>query len=530
MTTDWRRALTLDALKQKDRRVVRMAGRQIALFDTPKGILACNNRCPHEGYPLREGSLDGRCVLTCNWHNWKFDLATGANLYGGDRLRTYPVELRGGEIWIDVADEPAEARRAEIIGNLRAAFDEHDYTRLAREIARLRLLDADPVDAIAEAIVWSYERFEFGMTHAYGGAADWLALYDEFADDPESQLVGLVETVGHIAYDLHQQRTANTFPYADASVAYDEDGFVAAIEGEDEAAAVAMMRGALDAGLGFADVERGLARAALAHYNDFGHSLIYVVKVGRLIDRLGRRVAAPLLFSLVRSMVYATREDQIPEYRGYAPALKRFGAKANGAAPSAEAFHGLNVKHALALTADHGSAPAEALYRALLGANARNMATYDLAYQHHVDGQIADNVGWLDFTHAITFGNALRIECAKFPELWPAGLLQMACFSGRNAAFTDPDIALEDWYVADVPAFFDASVESLFDHGRDEYIVSIHFVKTLLAARDEVMSGAAGEAAADVVAALNRLINSPLKRKHARRTVHQAMAFVALDG
>ncbi len=169
MTTDWRRALTLDALKQKGRRVVRMAGRQIALFDTPKGILACNNRCPHEGYPLRQGTLDGSCVLTCNWHNWKFDLATGANLYGGDRLRTYPVALRDGEIWIDIADEPAEARRAEIMGNLRDAFDEHDYTRLAREIARLRLLGADPVDAIAETIGWSYERFEFGMTHAYAG-------------------------------------------------------------------------------------------------------------------------------------------------------------------------------------------------------------------------------------------------------------------------------------------------------------------------------------------------------------------------
>ena len=530
MTTDWRRAMTLDALKRKGRRVVRMAGRQIALFDTPKGVLACNNRCPHEGYPLREGSLDGSCVLTCNWHNWKFDLATGANLYGGDRLRTYPVALRDGEIWIDLADEPFEARRAEIMGNLRDAFDEHDYTRLAREIARLRLLGADPVDAVAEAIGWSYERFEFGMTHAFAGAADWLALYDEFAGDPESQLVGLVEIVGHIAYDLHQQRRATSYPYADGVADYDEDRFVAAIEDEDEDTAVAMMRGALDGGLGFADVERGFARAALAHYNDFGHSLIYVVKVGRLIDRLGRRVAAPLLFSLVRSLVYATREDQIPEFRGYATALERFGRKANGVAPSAEAFRGLNVKHALALTADHGSAPAAALYRALLGANARNMATFDLAYQNHVDGQIADNIGWLDFTHAITFANALRLECAKFPELWPAGLLQMACFSGRNAAFTDPDIALEDWRVTDVDAFFDASVEGLFDHGRDEYIVSIHFVKTLLAARAEVRSGAAGEAARDVVAALNRLLNSPLKRKHARRTVHQAMAFVALDG
>ncbi len=70
----------------------------------------------------------------------------------------------------------------------------------------------------------------------------------------------------------------------------------------------------------------------------------------------------------------------------------------------------------------------------------------------------------------------------------------------------------------------------MFDHGLDEYIVSVHFVKTLLAAREEVRSGAAAEAVAPLAAALNRLVNSPLKRKHTRRTAQQAINFVALDG
>ena len=87
MTGTWARAIAVDALKRKGRAVVRLRGKQIVLFDTADGVYACNNRCPHEGYPLREGALDGGCLLTCNWHNWKFDLKTGANLYGGDRLR-----------------------------------------------------------------------------------------------------------------------------------------------------------------------------------------------------------------------------------------------------------------------------------------------------------------------------------------------------------------------------------------------------------------------------------------------------------
>ncbi|MCH7931816.1 MAG: Rieske (2Fe-2S) protein [Proteobacteria bacterium] len=528
MTGTWARAISVDALKRKRRAVVRLGGKQIALFDTADGVYACNNRCPHEGYPLREGALDDGCLLTCNWHNWKFDLKTGANLYGGDRLRVYPAETRDGEVWVDVADPPFEERRAAIMVNLRDAFDDHAYARIAREIARLGLAGGDPVEAVAEAILWSYDRLEFGWTHAYAGAAEWLALYDERDGDPETQLVCLIEIVGHIADNvLH----ADTYPYAAGSRRYDEDAFVEAVDGRDEAAAVAMVRGALGAGLGFAGLERGLARAALAHYNDFGHSLIYVVKAGRLIGRLGPRVEAPVLLALVRSIVFARREDQIPEFRGYAPALEAWGrGSEKGKAPAAEAFRGLNAKQALALAARHGAATPESLYRALLGANAANMLAYDLAYQEHIDRPIRDNVGWLSFTHGITFANAVRVACARFPELWPQGLLQLACFSGRNAPYTDPTLDGERWRIDDTGAFFAAAVEALFDHGRDEYIVSVHFVKTLLAAREEVRSGAAGEHAGAIAAALNRFLHSPLKRKHALRTARQAIDFVKLDG
>ena len=45
-----------------------------------------------------------------------------------------------------------------------------------------------------------------------------------------------------------------------------------------------------------------MTRAALAHYADFGHSLIYTVQALRLIDRLGPEVASPVLLALVRSL------------------------------------------------------------------------------------------------------------------------------------------------------------------------------------------------------------------------------------
>ena len=101
---------SLEALKAQGRRLVKVGRKQIALFHGEKGVFACNNRCPHEGYPLMEGSLAEGCVLTCNWHNWKFDLDSGETLVGGDRLRRYPVQICGDEIWLDVADPPPAAR------------------------------------------------------------------------------------------------------------------------------------------------------------------------------------------------------------------------------------------------------------------------------------------------------------------------------------------------------------------------------------------------------------------------------------
>ncbi len=524
----WTHAIALAELEAKGRVVLRLDGKQIALFATAEGPFACNNRCPHEGYPLREGSLGSgaeSCLLTCNWHNWKFDLRDGANLYGGDRLRVYPLRVVDGAVWLDLADPPPADRRAAIMASLRDAFDDEDYERMARELARLRLAGGDLAAALAAAIVWSHDRVEFGWTHAHAGAADWLTLHDAPGRDAEGQLICITEALAHVARDVLREQP---YPYPDGSLPYDEDAFVAAIDAEDEPTASAMIRGALSAGLGFASLERGLTRAALLHYADFGHALIYVAKAGPLIARLGRTVALPLLLALVRSIVKASREDLIPEFRGYAPALAAWGGAA--AAPDSAAYRGLNVERALALTAGHGGADPLALYDALLGANAGNMLRFDTAIQTRVDGAAKDNVGWLDFTHGITFANAVRRQCLRIPELWPQGLLQMACFAGRNARYARADEPPECWQVDDAERFFDAGIEMLFDHGQPEPIVAVHLLKTTLAAREEVRAARSPETAGAVLAALNRFLNSPLRRKHVRRTARQATAFVALDG
>lgn len=526
----WVKVAPLEETLGKGRHLFKAEGKQIAVFAGGGGVFACNNRCPHEGYPLMEGHVaaatpEGGCVLTCNWHNWKFDLTSGETLVGGDRLRRYPVEIRNGEIWIDIADPPPEEVAAMALGSLRESFRRHEYDRMAREISRLQRAGADPLDALRGAFSWTAEHLEFGCTHAQAGAADWLALRDVYAASEAERLVPLVEIVGHLAWDSLREPA---FPFPSGQRPYDPAALVAAIEAEDEAAAVALVRGALAAGLAYRDLEEPLAEAALAHYQDFGHALIYVLKTGELITRLGPQSAEPLLLSLVRALIYATREDLIPEFRAYAPALASWDGK--GSAPIvAEDLLGLSVPKVLA-RANASSGDLGALYDALIGAAAWQFLHFDTSIQQAVDKPVSHNVNWLDFTHAITFGNAVRLLCGRYPRLWPQGLLQIACFVGRNTGFVERNVDAAPWQVAEPVEFLDTALAGLLNHEQFEYIVAIHHVKLLSAVKVELAAAPQAPWGPVLLAAINRFLHEPLRRKHPLRVANQAMGFVGAEG
>ncbi len=520
----WRRVAGRSELPPGSAKMVRVDGRQVALFEHAGEVFACNNLCPHEGYPLSEGTVAGQCTLTCNWHNWKFNLKTGENLYGGDRLTTYPVEIRDTEIWIDLADPPFETAHARVIQSLRHAFDDESYDRIAREIARLIRIGGDPLESLRRAVAWSWDRLEFGWSHAYAGMADWLALHRDFGDDAESALITLVEPVAHIARDVLRK---GAYPYDGEVLPWEESAFLEAVEAENQSAAVAMVRGGLRDGLAFGDFERGLSTAALAHYNDFGHSLIYVSKAGGLISGLGEGVMEPLLLSLVRSIVFATREDLIPEFRHYRDALDAWGNAEREDVPKAGEFVKLGIQSSLSMTLAGSRGPVEELYRSLLLANASNMLRFDLSRLQKTHVSISGNVNWLDFTHAITFANAVRKQCGRFPELWPNGLLQMACFHGRNSTFTT-DVDPRDWTSGDPDRDIEEAVDTVMDHGQAEPIVSVHLLKTTLAVREEIRLLPSDQAVL-LTAALRRFLQSPLKRRQTRRTAWQSLKFVARE-
>ncbi len=105
---------TRQELPAGSRKVVRIAGREIGIFNVAGNFYALRNLCPHRSGPLCKGRLRPLVVLTeqqqlgyeregeilkCPWHQWEFDLKTGQALYDPKlRVKTYTVALEGEDV------------------------------------------------------------------------------------------------------------------------------------------------------------------------------------------------------------------------------------------------------------------------------------------------------------------------------------------------------------------------------------------------------------------------------------------------
>ena len=145
--TGYVRAFPATDLPNGSSRLWRYHDKRIAVWRTSGGFFAADNRCPHQGYALAQGDISGD-VLTCAWHNWKFRLTDGECLFGGENIRTYPVQVRDGEVFVDVTDPAPEEIAPQLFGSLLDAMGDVDLGRLARDTMRLRSIGTPLTEVI----------------------------------------------------------------------------------------------------------------------------------------------------------------------------------------------------------------------------------------------------------------------------------------------------------------------------------------------------------------------------------------------
>ena len=144
------RVASVDELGKRGVITVSGPGGRIAVFPDGNRARAVDNRCPHMGFPLDEGSLkDG--ILTCHWHQARFDLASGCTFdLWADDVPTHETWVSDGDVYV----APLPSRVLDVAyysKRLRTGVELNVPLIQAKSLLGLLELDAD-LESIVRAV------------------------------------------------------------------------------------------------------------------------------------------------------------------------------------------------------------------------------------------------------------------------------------------------------------------------------------------------------------------------------------------
>ncbi|WP_437601195.1 Rieske (2Fe-2S) protein [Sorangium sp. So ce590] len=418
------------------------AGRRFACVLRGGEVHALDDRCPHQGYPLSEGALRGG-VLTCAWHNWKFDLASGACAFGGEPVRRYATRIDGDRVLLNRAvDTAAEVRR--LVAGLREAVLRDDPARALREGLRLGALGLHRMETGLGSLHLAFEvlakdgaeRAEYGFDHGLVLLSELCAWVERGWVPAEEAFVVAAHAIGEASARLGPRgkgagkATGRSPLVRIADFELDEPAKVSeALAAERRDEAEARMRELVEV-RGTAGARRALLPFVAQHLYDYGHGAIFLAKALELAERFPSAADEVLAASTVQ-LAWATADTSLPPFAATRAALAGLaelplpgseacagsagasaaGAGAAGAVPLDPAERAAFEAEVLAGERPAVEATARWLARgagplALLGAvghaAAVRLARFDSAWEQRLDAE----VGVLDVTHAVTFAEA----------------------------------------------------------------------------------------------------------------------------
>ena len=302
-------------LQQSGCLTVRPNGKTIVLFQHNEQVYALDNRCPHMGFPLDRGSVEDG-ILSCHWHHARFDVASGGafDLWADD-IDSFPVQLRNGEIYVDLRPR----------GNTVA----HQENRLHDGLQHnLSLVVAKAVINLLEQAVPPAQPFRIGLgfgTQQRGmdwgrglttqGCAMNLVPYLDEADRPLALFHGLADVASDTA-GMAPRFNPRPLPNNETDIATLKQWFRQFVEVRDAQAGERAIISALRAGADDKQIADILFTAATDHrYLDAGHSLDFINKALQSVDLAGWELAELAFTSVVPNLTEARRMEESNAWR-----------------------------------------------------------------------------------------------------------------------------------------------------------------------------------------------------------------------
>ena len=309
------RVCPLDELQRDGVRVVSTGERTVAVFWHRGEVFAVDNRCPHMGFPLSQGTVaDG--ILTCHWHHAKFDLSGGCafDLFADD-VAAFRSELRDGEVWIDPQPQEEEAV-AHWTRKLQEGLEQNLRLVIAKSV--IGLCAAGRADIVLDRAA------RFGVRNRAAGWSSGLSILTAMANvlphlNPDDRPRALYQGVVHVARSVQGQPP----DFDIAALTTDEarpDQFrtwfrrFAEVRSRD--AAERCLRTAAAVGLDAEQLADLLFAASTDHtFMDVGHTLDFANKACELLDAVGWGDAPDILSSVIPTITGAQRMEETSAWR-----------------------------------------------------------------------------------------------------------------------------------------------------------------------------------------------------------------------
>ena len=431
-TTHFVRAAREADVRTAGCQVVHLDGHTLALFSDGNRIYAVDNRCPHLGFPLHRGTLqDG--ILTCHWHYARFDLASGGTFDPwADDVRTFPVEIRDGEVWVDLAPrtDPIAHHRQ----RLRDGLERSISLVIGKAVIGLLDLGQDPAEPFRIGL-------EHGVRYRQAGWGSGLTMHTCFMNllphlDPEDRPRALYHGLAAVARDCAgtpPRFGLRPLPGRAADLPTLKRWFRRFVEWRDTEGAERCLVSAVRAGADSRQMADLLFAAATDHrYIDTGHTLDFTNKALEALDLAGWEYAEATLASLASGYAEAERMEESNSWRNpvdliailersfeQLPAALAVGQRDQSRAGTWDGRDGLaavllgedaQASADALLEALRAGCPPEELAGAVVYAAARRIAHF------HTSNEFGD---WDTAHHTFTFANAVHqgLRRAPSPEL-----------------------------------------------------------------------------------------------------------------
>ncbi len=315
MTTNDVRAGSLTELQSAGRLLAKVGTLPIVVFWDENTAFAIEDRCPHLGFPLHQGTVESGLV-TCHWHHARFDLVSGCTLdLWADDARGFDVDIRDDDVFV------RPRVHADPVGHLQARLRNGLEDDISLVVAKsvLGLLDTGvaPPEIVRTGV-------EFGTRYRSSGWGAGLTVLVAMANllpqlTPDDQALALVHGLAFVARDTHNHAprfAVGALETQEVPVERLGGWYRRFVDTRSSDAAERTLETALAEPGRLAEVEAMMFAAVTDHvFIDGGHTIDFTNKAFEAVEHLGKDAAAEILPTLVRQTTAASRSEEFGEWR-----------------------------------------------------------------------------------------------------------------------------------------------------------------------------------------------------------------------